>query len=308
MGMKICGAPCSWGAGDPKRKDLLPWKRVLKEVALAGYKGLELGPYGYLPINDTQAIKEELHKNQLIIIAGTIFDDLVTESNFNNLVSQTHNICKLLEELPKEQKEEGQHFSAPYLVLIDWGHDERRYTGGHPDKAPRLNNSQWKTMMDHIRTLAQIAAEEYNIRSVIHHHVEGYIEFEDEINRMLEYIPYETAGLCLDTGHLYYAKMDPVTMLKKYADYVDYIHFKDIDSRVYQEILNKHLHFFDACNKGVFSPMGQGIIDYPTIYKQLKEINYNGYITIEQERDPKNSGTSLLDERASLEYLKDIGF
>lgn len=34
-------------------------------------------------------------------------------------------------------------------------------------------------------------------------------------------------------------------------------------------------------------PIGQGIIDYNSIRRLLKEINYHGYITIEQERDQK---------------------
>lgn len=42
-------------------------------------------------------------------------------------------------------------------------------------------------------------------------------------------IPHEIAGLCLDTGHLYYSKMDPVQWLMHCANRLDYIHFKDIN-------------------------------------------------------------------------------
>ena len=55
-------------------------------------------------------------------------------------------------------------------------------------------------------------------------------------------------------------------------------------------------------------PIGKGVIDYPAIYQLLKDINYHGYITIEQERDPRNSGTSLRDVATSLEYLQRVGF
>ena len=40
----------------------------------------------------------------------------------------------------------------------------------------------------------------------------------------------------------------------------------------------------------------------------LEEIGYNGYITIEQERDPRNSDTSLRDVKASVNYLKRVGY
>ena len=156
--------------------------------------------------------------------------------------------------------------------------------------------------------IAERAWKTYGVRPVIHPHAGGYIEFEDEIQKLLEDIPYETAGLCLDTGHLYYSKMDPIEWLRNYADRLDYIHFKDIDLDVYERVMGEHIRFFDACAQGVMCPIGQGIIDYDSIHKLLKEINYHGYITIEQERDPRNSDTSLRDVSQSVAYLQSVGY
>ena len=56
-------------------------------------------------------------------------------------------------------------------------------------------------------------------------------------------------------------------------------------------------------------PIGTGMLDYPAIYKVLtEEIHYNGYITVEQERDPRNVATSLRDVTASCDYLHSLGF
>ena len=133
MSIKISGAPCCWGVDDPKNPYLPPWERVLNEASQAGYKGIELGPYGYIPM-DIERVQTELDKNGLTIIAGTIFDDLVSESNFENLLNQVDDICSLITKLPPSPKEEGQKFPTPYLVIIDWGHDERDYNAGHPDR------------------------------------------------------------------------------------------------------------------------------------------------------------------------------
>ena len=35
---------------------------------------------------------------------------------------------------------------------------------------------------------------------------------------------------------------------------------------------------------------------------------YAGFITVEQERDPRNAGGSLADVKASRDYLKSVGF
>ena len=34
--------------------------------------------------------------------------------------------------------------------------------------------------------------------------------------------------------------MDPAEYLKKYASRLDYVHFKDVNEKVYREVLNEH--------------------------------------------------------------------
>jgi inosose dehydratase len=53
---------------------------------------------------------------------------------------------------------------------------------------------------------------------------------------------------------------------------------------------------------------GRGVIDYPAIRDVLTRIDYQGFITVEQERDPSNAGGSLADVKASREYLRSVGF
>lgn len=306
MGMSICGAPCCWGVDDVKNPYLPPWTTVLKEAGKAGYRAIELGPYGYLPI-DVAAVSTELEKNGLSIVAGTIFDDLVSEENYRTVLKQTADICEVITKLPDLPVYDGQHFKTPYLTIMDWGHDERDYAAGHSDRAPRLTEEQWQVMMEHIRGICR-KANEYGVRPVIHPHAGGYIEFADEIEQVVRDIPYEMAGLCLDTGHLYYSGMNPSEWLRKYRDNLDYVHFKDVNKKVYQKVMDEHIRFFEGCAKGSMCPIGAGTLDYPVIKKTLEEIGYHGYITIEQERDPRNSDTSLQDVKASVDYLKRVGY
>lgn len=307
MSIKISCAPCCWGVDNVNNPYLPKWERVLDEAAEAGYRGMELGPYGYIPL-DVEVVSKALDKRGLFIIAGTIFDDLVAPSNLPNLLKQTDEICTLITQLPDVPKEEGQHFPTPFLVVMDWGHEERDYNAGHSDRAPRLSPEAWQGMMDHIKAIADLANSKYGVRTVIHPHAGGYIEFADEIRQVIADIPYEMAGLCLDTGHLYYAGMDPVAWLRDNAERLDYIHFKDINREVFDEVMGEHIAFFDACAKGVMCPIGKGVIDYKAIRSLLDEINYHGYITIEQERDPRNADTSLRDVMASRQYLSSVGF
>lgn len=303
----ITCAPCCWGVDDVSNPDLPHWEKVLDEAAEAGFGGLELGPYGYMPL-DVLTVSEALQKRELSIVAGTIFDDLVSPANRNNLLRQTAEICALITALPKPESHPGQRFDAPYLTVMDWGHDERDYAAGHSEQAPRLDVSAWARMMDTIHAIGRLAHDQFGVRVTVHPHAGGYIEFEDELERLVADLDPALAGLCLDTGHLAYAGMNPVEILRKYSGRLDYIHFKDIDQEVFSRVMGEHIRFFDACGQGVMCPIGSGNINYIAIRTLLSEIDYGGYITIEQERNPLNSGSILDDLAASREFLKRMGF
>ena len=210
----ITCAPCCWGVDDVSNPHLPPWKRVLDEAAQAGFGGLELGPYGYMPL-DVDRVGAALDARGLSIVAGTIFDDLVSPANRENLLRQTDEICAFTTALPKPQSHPGQRYEAPYLTVMDWGHDERDYAAGHSDRAPRLDREAWAGMVDNVRAIAEVARDRYGVRAVIHPHAGGYIEFEDELDRIAADVPAELAGLCLDTGHLDYSGMDPVKTIRR---------------------------------------------------------------------------------------------
>ena len=69
MGIKISTAPCCWGVDDVKNSHLPKWELVLDEAAQAGYKGIELGPYGYIPL-DVELVSKALNRRGLSIIAA----------------------------------------------------------------------------------------------------------------------------------------------------------------------------------------------------------------------------------------------
>lgn len=307
MDITITTAPCCWGVDDVRNPDLPPWERVLDEAAAAGYGGLELGPYGYMPL-DRHRMAGELARRNLFFVAGTIFDDLVSSDNRDNLLRQTRDICAFIAQLPQPQQKTGQRFPTPYLTVMDWGHDERDFAAGHTDRAPRLSPPRWAGMIDNIAAIAELASSEFGMRAVIHPHAGGYVEFADEIERLVADIPAQTAGLCLDTGHTYYAGMDPAETLARYADRLDYVHFKDIDRAVFDRVMGERIRFFEACAQGVMCPIGRGVIDYRAIRSVLESIGYAGFVTVEQERDPRNAGGSLADVKASRDFLASIGF
>ncbi|OON90324.1 MAG: hypothetical protein ATN33_03335 [Epulopiscium sp. Nele67-Bin001] len=102
--------------------------------------------------------------------------------------------------------------------------------------------------------------------------------------------------------------MNPSQFIEKYADRLDYVHFKDVNNEVYKRVLKEKIRFFDGCAQGSMCPIGDGSLDYVAIKNSLDKIGYSGYITIEQERDPRDADTSLADVKRSVDYLKANGY
>ena len=101
---------------DVSNPHLPHWERVLDEAAEAGFGGLELGPYGYMPLDVARA-GVALEARGLRIVAGTIFDDLVSRQNLENLLRQADEICALITALPRPETHPRQRFPAPYLSV-----------------------------------------------------------------------------------------------------------------------------------------------------------------------------------------------
>lgn len=309
MPIQIATAPCCWGVDDIFNPNLPDWKMVFHEAAVAGYGGIELGPYGYVPL-DTLLVAPELMEHNLSIVAGTIFEDLVDPAARSGLLERVNKICTLLTELRALGNRNNTIWTSfpLYLTVMDWGHDERDFTAGHPERAKRLSDASWRGMIDNIRAVSQLARDKFGVRAVIHPHAGGYIEFDDEIGKVCADVPHDEAGLCLDTGHAYYAGLDPAAMIRQYRDRLDYLHFKDIDEVIFRKTLNRKIRFFESCSEGVMCPIGRGALDYVAIHQALEDIGYVGIATIEQERDPRLSRESLEDVKASLQFLKNSGF
>ena len=294
MSYILACAPCCWGVESTDNPHNPDWITVLSETRKAGYFGTELGPFGFFPL-DADMINTALYLKELEVCAGTLFEPLSEPHAYQEIIHKTKRLCGLLEQIGCER-----------LVVIDCVNDIRSQCAGNSALAPRLDDQRWSHMMDTIRQISAIAAK-HNIRAVVHPHAGGYIEYQDELDRLLADLPVDDIGLCLDTGHLYYAGMDPAQSLIDYADRLEYVHFKDVNKQRLEAAITQQVGFWQACADGVMCPIGQGAIDYQQVMAALSQIGYHGWITIEQERDPRHADTTLQDIMQSRQFLIDNG-
>src|ERR1700756_5701369 len=72
MPIQVANAPISWGIMEHVEYPVeYPYTRVLDELAEAGYRGTELGPYGFLP-SDPVILRKELEKRALTLCSAFV--------------------------------------------------------------------------------------------------------------------------------------------------------------------------------------------------------------------------------------------
>lgn len=296
MTIRIGNAPCSWGvefAQDPRNPQ---WQDVLSQCAAAGYKGIELGPVGFMP-EDPAILSEALAQHDLELIGGVVFRAYHDPDKWDDVLDGTHRTCKAL-----------QAHGAQHLVLIDSISERRAPTAGRAAEAEQMDAVEWKAYRDRIAETARIGTEEYGLTVGIHAHAGGFIDFEPELERLLDEVDESILKICFDTGHHSYAGFDPVAFMKRHIDRISYVHFKDIDPKVKADVIAKRTGFYDACGQGIFCNLGDGDVDFSAVRQVLLDANFQGWCTVEQDCDPLLDPDPIGDAKLNREYLESIGF
>jgi len=296
MTIRIGNAPCSWGvefAGDPRNPS---WQSVLKDCAEAGYKGIELGPVGFMP-EDPLVLGEALAENGLELIGGVVFRPFHDPGAWDEVLDGAVRTCKAL-----------KAHGARHFVLIDSISPRRAPTAGRASEAEQMDAAEWAAYRDRIVMVARMAAEEYGLIPELHPHAGGFMDFEAEVERILSEVDPETLKLCIDTGHCTYAGFDPVAFMKRHMDRIAYVHFKSTDAAVKARAIANRTGFYDACGQGIFCNLAVGEVDFPAVRQVLLDSGFEGWCTIEQDCDPTLDPDPLGDAKKNREYLESIGF
>lgn len=295
MALNIGNAPCSWGVEFPDDPRNPAWERVLDENREAGYRGIELGPIGFMP-EDAARLSDALAARGLTLTAGVLFRPLHDPDAWDKVLDATHRTGRSLSAM-----------GATQFVIIDSIAEFRVPTAGRPAEAKRLDKADWDAMIGRLREVARIATEEYGLTASMHAHAAGCIEFEDEIERVLAEIDENFLKLCIDTGHCVYAGYDPVAQYRRHAGRVPYLHFKDVSEKVKAHVVENRIGFYDACAQGLFCNLGDGMVDFAAMKAALEETGFSGWATVEQDRDPTDDASTIDDARVNYAFLASAG-
>jgi sugar phosphate isomerase/epimerase len=286
-------APDSWGVWFPEDDRQVPYPRFLDELAEAGYQWLELGPYGYLP-TDPRQLAEEVGARGLRVSGGTTFGALHRPDRWDEMLAQTRRVAALTAAA-----------GAHHLVYIPPMYRDEKT--GEFTEPPELTAEQWASLGRRATELGKILLAEYDVRLCLHPHADSHIQTQAEIERYLNESDPRYANLCLDTGHVAYGRGDNLDLIRRYAERIGYVHIKQLDPAILDQVYAENLSFGEAVKRGVCVEPPAGVPNPAEIVDALSRLDAEIFVIVEQDLYPCAPEVPLPIAMRTREYLNSRG-
>ncbi|HZA84881.1 MAG TPA: sugar phosphate isomerase/epimerase [Actinomycetes bacterium] len=285
--LRLGSCPDSWGvwfADDPRQT---PWRRFLDELAEAGYRWLELGPYGYLP-TDPGRLREEVDRRGLRVSGQGVFGGLHNAGKWDQDLAEARRVAELVVAM-----------GGTHVVLLP---DD---VGANP---PELDEEGWRTLTDATSRLGRILKDDYGLQAVFHPHADSLVGTQPQVERFLEATDPAAVNLCLDTGHIAYYRGDNLGLIRRYPDRIGYLHLKQADPAVLEQVEAEGLSFAEAVRRGVMCEPPKGDPDYEALLDAVDQhLDGELFAIVEQDLYPCDPDVPLPIARRTYHYLRDLG-
>ena len=275
--IRVANAPLSYGAFEVTvgRYPNVPGPdELLAEVAAAGYEGTELGPPGYL--GEGEELRERLERTGLRLTGGWCPIRFSEPEHWQDDLAALERTLSLFEAA-------GARDAHP--VFGDGGSPARIANPGRgrQDRSLGLDDGGWKRWSEGVRRMEDLAASR-GFEPTLHAHTATYVEAPWEIDRALR---LTGLGLLVDTGHLLLGGTDPTQALRDWGERVNYVHVKDVHMDVLRGVVDDRADMIEAWRRGIFCELGHGDVDLGGFFAALREVRYDGWIVVEQDRIPR---------------------
>jgi inosose dehydratase len=285
--LRLGSCPDSWGvwfADDPRQT---PWRRFLDELAEAGYRWLELGPYGYLP-TDPARLRDEVDRRGLRVSGQAVFGALHDPGRWEDDLRDARQVAELVTAM-----------GASHVVLLPAD------AGPNP---PELDPDRWRTLVARTMELGRILREEHGVAAVFHPHADSHVGTQPQIERFLDETDPASVNLCLDTGHVAYNQGDSVELIRRYPERIGYLHLKQADPVVVEQVEAEGLSFAEAVRRGAMCEPPKGEPNMDALLDAVdRQLDRELFAIVEQDLYPCDPDDPLPIATRTCAYLRQLG-
>ncbi|MBV8940731.1 MAG: TIM barrel protein [Solirubrobacterales bacterium] len=301
IGVSVANAPVSYGAFeitvgvDPSVPDPLT---LLDWVASAGYVGIDLGPIGYLGTGEMLASR--LSERGLALAGGYLELPFSEPEKLKGEFAKLGALLSIFDSAPHRPE-------PPRPTLADAGSPTRSRFPGRAalDPSVGLDDQGWEAFAEGLGQAVTLCRRR-GYEPTFHHHTATYIEAQWEIERLLE---LTDVGLCLDTGHLLLGRGEPLDAIHQWGGRINQVHLKDARISTLEQIVSEAAPVEEIWRRRAFCALGEGDIDVVRVLDALADIDYSGWLVVEQDvlPDPSNPEQPAIEQRRNREYLRAHG-
>ena len=300
MPIKFGASPLNWWFGLPIHKDLIPTgDDILREMAETGYDGTELG--GSMP-SDPATLSPLLEKHDVELAGGWFGAELLSQP-FEDQKKKFTDFMMDLKRMGSKTVVIAEVTHVP--IGVPYADDVFRDVlteNLFPYALPFLRDHEWKALADGLEEFYNLAQQQ-DMQLAYHPHMQMLVQDNWQIERLIEEAPFLT--FCMDTGHLYFAGIDPAKIIAKYIDKTVHIHFKNVRPDIIARARREPMPWMWSKIEGAFTVPGDGGIDFVPILDTIKQNDWKGWIVVEAEQNPLVANPYLYAGLAR-EYLKDV--
>lgn len=289
--LRLATAPVNWNNNDiPNWRPLTPFPAILDRMREAGYDATEYdASFG----TDVEVLVREAETRGMTWCGSYQWVDFVAKDRIAALAPTLERLAAI---------------DCRNLIVADALRPERVAIAGRvpEDGSASLSDPQIQDLAGGVHRLAEVA-ERHGIAVRYHNHVGSWIETPRELEALMAHLDVH---LCFDTGHYAYGGGDAAAFIRDHHDRIGYLHLKDVDAEGVRYAREHGLTFIDALKRYVFSPIGEGIADIPSILDVLTTTGFDGWVVVEQDtcagdatetaRADRDFIAAWLDERAPL--------
>ncbi len=271
---------------------------ILAEIAQAGYAGAPAGPSGEITAQETL---ELYAAHGLLPAPGYLGVDFWDPGAEVEILENAHQFGAFSQALGLTELYVAAGGFNTYITLRGLS---RAQVAGHVTPEDAMSDEEFNQFAKVLTQVGRITLT-YGVRSCFHNHVGSTIETRAEIDRLFSLVDREVVFMGPDTGHLEWAGESALQFCRDYADVIHTIHIKDIDGAVLAEGVAKQWDYGTFTQKGIWTELGQGKIDFPAIFAVLDQAGFDGWIIV--ETDDTQLATPLESAMVSRAYLQGLG-
>lgn len=263
-------APMLWSNADGAPHDGSDALAILDEIARVGYEGTQLGN-GF---PERAALRDALRGRRLRLAEVYVPIPATVDGPVAEALAIAEERLRLLHD--------GE---GDVLCLAIDGSADRDAGAGRASEpgTPVLTDAGWDSLVTLIHAIADRATP-LGHPVVFHPHGGTFVETPAEVERLAAATDPERMGICLDVGHYLVGGGDPVTAIRALGARVTHVHLKDVDPAVLTRLQAGAL---DGLGHGIreriFTELGAGMLDLDGVLAALAQLDYAGWLIVEQD-------------------------